>query len=1370
MPLLIKERAKFKIEYLFLIILFFLISVQTDIISQSLGFNPDRGFYVNPISVTLETDLINSTIKYTTDSSWPSDTHGTVYTGPINITTTTLIKAVAYNATDTSKVKTHSYIFQSDVINQPAGLSIYPPDTGMDPAVVNDPLYSNDIIDGLNHIMTVSVSLPEEDFIDPVQGIYANPQDRGRDWERLASMEIIFPDGEHLQENMGIRIHGGASRNRDKKAFRIFFRDEYGPKKLDYPLFGETGDKSLDALVLRCRGGQSWVHMQDAHRQRGQMYRDQFARELQLEMGHNSPRGGQAHLYINGYYWGEYNLIEYPNQSYMSSYLGGEDEEYEIWNHSGKEEGIDSTWLSLLDYVEPGITTSAIYDSVASVVDLENLADYMLLNFFGGNNDWDQNNWYASKRNHSTGKWRFFAWDSEQFFKEITWDVTTKNLEGKPSRLFNRLIAYSDFKQLFMDKVHCHFSDDGILSTSFLDSLWMEGFATLGNSIIAESARWGDNQRPGQAYTLNNEFLNEQARLRNDYFPIRGDVVYQQLFASGFVDDLVEAVEYSMPSGPVTLGASLVLTNPNASGTIYYTIDGSDPRSPGGGVNSSALVYSAPIIINDVTQVRARVFLNGNWSPNCPQIYYPPQDYSGLMINEIHYNPNDSINGTDTISGRNFEFLELKNAGNSPINLTSLNFVKGLSFEFDYNMVIAPDSFIVLADDASWFEAKYGFAPDAVYSGKLDNGGENIWLADPFGNIVDSLRYNDNAPWPGTADKGYYSLALTDCALDNADGNNWGIQSVFTTPRAENYFTNFGVHPYSGIVINEIHYNPHDSIVPGTTDTINGRKFEFIELKNISSIPIDLSGSFLTIGIEYVFENGVIIQPGDFIVLAEDKSSFEDRYGFAPFDKYDKQLDNGGETIWLVNDRGVLLDAVTYDDVFPWDFNADGGSIDYSLALVDGDVDNDTYLNWTTQCNLIYTPGAENDLGCFTGLDYSGLTINEIDYAPAAGANHEFIELVNNSFLPIDLEGLRISNAVTYDFSGGQLLPGQYFLLARDSSLFENTYSISVDGDFIGGLNNSGETILLRDLFGNTIDNVSYKTFGAWTSEPLQGVKSLALMDANSDNSLGENWCVQNADRTPRSVNNFADSDNDGILDCLDPCPNFNNGLIGSACDDGDVCTIGELWDTNCNCTGGVFQDSDNDGVCDALDQCSGIDDSKIGTACDDGDPCTIGETFNSNCQCGGGVAEDTDNDGICDAIDQCPNFDNDLIGQPCDDGIICFVGSTWDANCFCTGGQYVDSDNDNVCDPLDACPGFDDNVDSNGNGIPDGCDECADYISETSNSIISLDRTANIEITTNGRVLIGDIDYRAGQGLNLVGGFEVKSGAVFHAYIASCN
>ena len=129
--------------------------------------------------------------------------------------------------------------------------------------------------------------------------------------------------------------------------------------------------------------------------------------------------------------------------------------------------------------------------------------------------------------------------------------------------------------------------------------------------------------------------------------------------------------------------------------------------------------------------------------------------------------------------------------------------------------------------------------------------------------------------------------------MDNAIATNWSIQSVFTTPRAENFFTDFGEHSFSGLIINEIHYNPLDGFDANTGESINGKNFEFIELLNISQVDIDISGYLFTRGVDYEFPQGTIIQPNEYLVLAEDKSSFKDRYGYDAFDKYDGQLSIG---------------------------------------------------------------------------------------------------------------------------------------------------------------------------------------------------------------------------------------------------------------------------------------------------------------------------------------------------------------------------------------------------------------------------------------------------------------------------------------------
>jgi hypothetical protein len=304
-------------------------------------FSVDRGFFDAPFQLAITSDTVGAQIRYTINGAEPTATTGLVYTGPITVSVTTTIRAAAFKPGHLpSNVDTQTYIFVNDVITQAAngqapagwptswGSNVV--DYGMDPDVVNNPAYSGTIRNDLKSIPSISLVTDLKNLFDPATGIYANPREDGRAWERPASIELINPDGSRgFQENAGIRIRGGFSRDTSnpKHAFRVFFRDEYGAGKLDFPLFGPDAAQSFDKFDLRTFQNYSWSYQADG---RGVFVRDQFSRDTQLDMGSNSTRGNFYHLYINGQYWGLYNTEERPEAAWAASYEGGTDENYDV--------------------------------------------------------------------------------------------------------------------------------------------------------------------------------------------------------------------------------------------------------------------------------------------------------------------------------------------------------------------------------------------------------------------------------------------------------------------------------------------------------------------------------------------------------------------------------------------------------------------------------------------------------------------------------------------------------------------------------------------------------------------------------------------------------------------------------------------------------------------------------------------------------------------------------------------------------------------------------------------------------------------------------------------------------------------------------
>jgi len=246
------------------------------------AFDVQRGFFDAPFQLNLATATPGAQVRYTTDGSAPTATTGALFTGPVAISDTTVVRAAAFrDGFIPSRVATHTYLFLGSVINQPSNPAGFPGgfDYAMDPEITTKPAYAGEMRDAFRSIPTLSITAPRDDFFGSSRGIIANSRLRGEAWERACSVELILPDGSTgFAEDCGIRVHGNGSRSAPKNAFRIMFRGEYGRGKLEYPLFGPNRASHHDEVVLRAQASHSW------HRGSGRaMYlRDTFARDTAL--------------------------------------------------------------------------------------------------------------------------------------------------------------------------------------------------------------------------------------------------------------------------------------------------------------------------------------------------------------------------------------------------------------------------------------------------------------------------------------------------------------------------------------------------------------------------------------------------------------------------------------------------------------------------------------------------------------------------------------------------------------------------------------------------------------------------------------------------------------------------------------------------------------------------------------------------------------------------------------------------------------------------------------------------------------------------------------------------------------------------------
>jgi hypothetical protein len=803
---------------------------------NSILFSHPAGFYNSSFTLTLTSIDNTANLIYTLDGSNPQTSSTAVHTGnqaTISVdpassvsrpkTPAFMIRASLQWAGDSvSFPVTQTYIFINQVKTQKNPGGGWPTynvngqiiDLEMDPDVVNNGLYAGEIDDALLDIPSVSVVTDLGSLFDPDSGIYVNAEGHGPEWERFCSVELINPDGSPgFSINAGLRIRGGWSRHDDypKHAFRLFFRQEYGAAKLEFPLFGDEGVSQFDKIDLRCEENYSWANYDREH---NTLVREVFSRDTQRDMGQPYTRSRYYHLYLNGMYWGIFQTQERSEARYAADYFGDSSTDYDVVkvnteNYVYRIEATDGTlesWEKIYNMCKTGFSSNASYfglmgkdawgNSIKNseiLVDIDNLIDYMLTIFYTGNFDAPTssfggnsgpNNFYAiDNRSDKSKGFVFFNHDAEHalmidpvgpgiglYEDRVNLSMNVSDFSAfHPQWLHYKLTSNEEYRMHFADRVMMHMTENGALTPDRCIERFNKRVDEIETAIIAESARWGD-ARVSVPYTKYDTWLPEIERVQYDFFPYRTDIVLDQLENANLFPSLrpptVSHSGSAITGSQYYIGNSAMISirNPNTGGSVYFTTDESDPRLIGGEVSSKAvrvdgeyaMNMNAPLVLS------ARVSKDGKWSPMRRISFFSANnDLTRLKVTELHYHPQDIINGTDTISGKYYEFIEFKNTGESAIDLSGLVLDSAVYYEFPYGYLLSPGKFFVIATKPGYFYNKYGKVASGNCKDYFDNTGEYVLLHDAQGNKVLDFLYDDALPFPVEADGQGYSLTAT---------------------------------------------------------------------------------------------------------------------------------------------------------------------------------------------------------------------------------------------------------------------------------------------------------------------------------------------------------------------------------------------------------------------------------------------------------------------------------------------------------------------------------------------------------------------------------------------------------------------------------
>ena len=425
------------------------------------------GIYHTGDTVTVELSAApTARIYYTLDSSLPDETDA-LYTGPITVSSTTVVRARAFvDGSLPSFVETQTYLYDADHEMRVVSL-------------VADPYEMFDETDGLY------MAGPNASPTYPHTG--AN---YWRTDELQGHVEMFDESGSTMiSQGCGVRLHGQYSRAEAQKAFKIIARREYsGLNRFHARIFTRRDYEEYQSFLLRGSG-------QDGDRTR---MRDSVLQSLAENTSVMYMETELCVVYINGEYWGHYNIRERINKYSICQFEGweGQEDDIDLVKANDREmQGSNQTYADMLAYVkENGIPNDEVLARVGEVIDLQNYIEYHALEIFVGNGDTLNVKRYRNK--NDDGRWRYCLFDLDWAF-----DVDTNSIgrwlapggmgtnKYTDNALFIALMDNATFRDRFLTYM------GEMMATEWTTEKVLEKFRVRYDELMTEmprhATRWG---------------------------------------------------------------------------------------------------------------------------------------------------------------------------------------------------------------------------------------------------------------------------------------------------------------------------------------------------------------------------------------------------------------------------------------------------------------------------------------------------------------------------------------------------------------------------------------------------------------------------------------------------------------------------------------------------------------------------------------------------------------------------------------------------------------------------------------------------------------------------------------------------------------